>query len=411
MAAELCMPSLGADMDEGTVLEWKVAPGQAFAKGDVVLEVDTDKAAFEVEADHDGVMGAILVQPGTTVPVGTVLARLQGATEGKKSAPESRSGDHAQGEEQRPGHRPRISPRARKRARELGVDIGAIGRGTGVDGSIDVADVEAAAIAPPESRAGGRSHQEREESRAGGRSHQEGEESQSGDRSRGQGAGTRQARLRSVIAAAMSRSKREIPHYYLGHTFDLEPALAWLERENRERPITQRILPNVLLLKAIADGLDTVPELNGYWIDGAFQQQEAVHLGVAIALRGGGVIAPALHDMQDKPLDQVMAELSDLVRRARAGKLRHREMTDGTITATSLGDRGTDTVLGVIFPPQVALVGFGTVAVRPWVVDGQTLPRRVVTATLSADHRASDGHRGALFLRAVADRLQEPETL
>ncbi len=351
--------------------------------------------------------------------VGTVLALLQGgggATGRESSAGRSQPAEPAPpsapsrpmvsppaaASAQRshglpPGHRPRISPRARKRARELGVDIAAIPGGSGVDGSIDVADVEAAAAAtapavtkpaeaapaPPASAPAAAAAEP----------------------------ASRQARLRSVIAAAMSRSKREIPHYYLEHTFDLDPALGWLEQANRERPITERILPNVLLLKAMADALDTVPELNGFWIDGSFQQQEAVHLGVAISLRGGGVLAPALHDVQDKPLDQLMVELSDLVRRARAGKLRHREMTDGTITVTSLGDRGTDTVLGVIFPPQVALVGFGTVAVRPWVVDGDVVPRRVVTATLSADHRASDGHRGALFLRALADRLQEPETL
>jgi pyruvate dehydrogenase E2 component (dihydrolipoamide acetyltransferase) len=136
-----------------------------------------------------------------------------------------------------------------------------------------------------------------------------------------------------------------------------------------------------------------------------------VHAGVAISLRGGGLVAPAIHDVGDKPLAQLMRELADLVKRARAGSLRSSEMSDPTITVTNLGDQGAQTVFGVIYPPQVALVGFGSVVARPWVQDGEVRALPVVNATLAADHRASDGHRGALFLVELREVLQRPQSL
>jgi pyruvate dehydrogenase E2 component (dihydrolipoamide acetyltransferase) len=209
----------------------------------------------------------------------------------------------------------------------------------------------------------------------------------------------------------MSRSKREIPHYYLSTTIDLGHAMAWLAEENGARPVAERLVPAALLLKAVARSLRAYPELNGWWRDGGFVPSGAVHAGVAVALRGGGVIAPALHDVEGRSLDDVMRGLRDLVTRVRGGGLRSSELADATITVTALGDRGVDAVFPVIFPPQVAIVGFGTVVERPWVVTGQVVPRPVVTATLAGDHRVSDGHRGALFLDAVAAALQRPEEL
>jgi pyruvate dehydrogenase E2 component (dihydrolipoamide acetyltransferase) len=144
---------------------------------------------------------------------------------------------------------------------------------------------------------------------------------------------------------------------------------------------------------------------------GAFESVPAAHVGVAIALRQGGLVAPALLDVANKPLDQLMRELADLVRRARAGSLRSSEMGDATITVTNLGEQGVEMVSGVIYPPQVALVGFGRLTDRPWVRDGGLCAMPVVTATLAADHRVSDGHRGALFLAAIRDLLQNPSAL
>jgi pyruvate dehydrogenase E2 component (dihydrolipoamide acetyltransferase) len=217
--------------------------------------------------------------------------------------------------------------------------------------------------------------------------------------------------MRQAIAAAMARSKREIPHYYLDTVIDMSAALDWLEATNKTRPVTERLLHGALLLKAVALALRKVPELNGYWVDGGHRPSGAIHVGWAISLRSGGLVAPAIHHVDQKPVSQVMAELRGLVERARSGGLRSSELADSTITVTSLGEQAPDGVFGVIYPPQVALVGFGGIKPRPLVVDGAVVPRRTVRASLSADHRGSDGHRGALFLTALERLLQNPEAL
>jgi pyruvate dehydrogenase E2 component (dihydrolipoamide acetyltransferase) len=280
----------------------------------------------------------------------------------------------------------RVSPLARKLAATLGIDPTAL-RGTGAGGAVTREDVERAAA----------------------------------DRRPGAGPAPAPAaparprldvvRMRQAIAAAMARSKREIPHYYVAHTIDVHRTLAWLTDENVRRPVPERLLYGVLLLKAVALALREVPELNGMWRGDHVEPSAAVHVGVAISLRGGGLIAPALHDVDSQPLGALMSALRDLVRRARGGGLRSSELSDATITVTSLGEQGVESVLGIVYPPQVAIVGFGRIVERPWVVDGAIQPRSVVTATLSADHRVSDGHRGSLFLGAVDRLLQSPERL
>jgi pyruvate dehydrogenase E2 component (dihydrolipoamide acetyltransferase) len=217
--------------------------------------------------------------------------------------------------------------------------------------------------------------------------------------------------MRRAIAAAMARSNREIPHYYLETHVDVSRTLRWLEQENLRRAVRDRLLPAVLLLKAVARALQEVPELNGYWIDDRLLPQEGIHVGFAIALRQGGLVTPAIHHVDLLSLDDLMAALSDLIRRTRSGHLRSSEMTDATITVTNLGDLGVELVHGVIYPPQVALVGFGRIVERPWAENGMLGIRPVLTATLAGDHRATDGRRGAQFLDALTKHLQEPETL
>jgi pyruvate dehydrogenase E2 component (dihydrolipoamide acetyltransferase) len=224
-------------------------------------------------------------------------------------------------------------------------------------------------------------------------------------------AAARQLRMREAIATAMARSKREIPHYYLACTIDMERALAWLTERNAGRAVTERLIYAVLLIKAAALALREVPELNGFWVDNRARQSEAIHAGIAISLRGGGLVAPALHDTDKMSLDELMRGFQDLVKRARAGSLKSSEVTDPTVTITSLGERGVEAVFGIITPPQLALVGFGTPLARPWVVEGKVVPRTLLTATLSGDHRATDGHRGALYLAALERLLQQPEAL
>lgn len=388
------MPSLGADMAEGTLLEWKVAIGDKVVRGDVVGLVETQKATMEIESFVEGVVDTLLVEPGAKVPVGTVLARLHGVGEQAiQSAPTPALRERVTPSPatepptllvaQVPGERVRSSPAARKRARELGVELGAL-HGTGPHGAIVLRDVEEA---PPPSQPPSPTLPQRRP------------------------AAPKASPMRDAIAAAMSRSKREIPHYYLSHTISLKQAIAWLTESNVHRTIRDRVLPGALLLRAVAVALWDFPELNGFWIDGAFVPSEEVHLGTAVALRTGGLMAPAILDADNKSLDEIMQTLHDLVTRARAGRLRSSELTSATITVTSLGDRGCEAVFPVINPPQVAIVGFGAIVTRPWVEGSAIVPHPTVIATLAADHRVSDGHRGGLFLATLERLLQEPHKL
>jgi pyruvate dehydrogenase E2 component (dihydrolipoamide acetyltransferase) len=367
------MPALGADMEAGTLIEWLKRPGDRLERGDIIAVVDTQKGAIEIEVFEDGVLDRTVVSPGAKVPVGTLLALIRGEAEPEVPAP----GPPAAAA---PSTRARVSPMARKLAADLGVDLAAV-TGTGGREAITAADVERAAAAgttPPAAPAA---------------------------------AVGRGAAMRAAIAAAMARSKREIPHYYLSTTIDMSAALAWLRAENEQRPMTERLLLVVLLIKAVALALRDVPELNGHWIDGAFRPGAGIHVGSAISLRGGGLVAPAVHDADRAGLATLMRTLQDLVARARAGSLRSSELADPTITMTNLGEQGVESTFGIIYPPQVALVGFGRISERPWIDSGRVEARPLLTATLSADHRASDGHRGGVFLASVNKLLQAPERL
>jgi pyruvate dehydrogenase E2 component (dihydrolipoamide acetyltransferase) len=397
--AEFLMPRLGADMTAGKVVKWLKQPGDRVRRGDVIAIVETDKANVDVESFIAGVLEKILVEPGDErLPVGTPLAliRAEGAAAlGPAPVPPEAIAPAAVPVTAAPaalapaaaaGERARVSPAARKRALELRLDPAKL-TGTGPEGRVTLADVERAAQAAqaaPAARA---------------------------EPSPADAAAARQLRMREAIATSMARSKREIPHYYLACTIDMGRALAWLAERNAGRAVTERLLYAVLLIKATALALREVPELNGFWIDNRAQQSEAIHAGIAISLRGGGLVAPALHNADQQSLDDLMRGFQDLVKRARAWSLRSSEMADPTVTITSLGERGVESVFGIITPPQLALVGFGTPLERPWVIDGQVVPRPLLTATLSGDHRATDGHRGALFLAAVDRLLQQPEAL
>jgi pyruvate dehydrogenase E2 component (dihydrolipoamide acetyltransferase) len=393
---EFKLPSLGADMDKGKLLEWRVKPGDTVKRGDIVAVVDTSKVAVDVEIWRDGTVYELIAQPGVSIPVGTVMATLLAPGESPEAAEAERRARPAASAapiaapvpaEAAPaaavpiaaaaGERRRVSPVARRRAAELGIDPETVA-GTGPHGSVTLEDVEQAAAAakaapvPPTEK---------------------------------------QAEMRRAIAAAMGRSKREIPHYYLAEQVPLQAATNWLAVENAKRSLTERLLMAALLLKVVALACGKYPDMNGFFREGRFEPGASVHVGVAVSLRQGGLIAPAVHDVQKKSLTQLMQDLTDLVKRTRAGSLRSSEMSDPTITVTNLGDQGVDAVYGVIYPPQVALVGFGRVEERPCVIDGGLRIIPAVTASLAADHRVSDGHRGALFLAEIRRLLQQPETL
>jgi pyruvate dehydrogenase E2 component (dihydrolipoamide acetyltransferase) len=393
--AEFVMPQLGADMSAGKLLSWRKKVGDPVQRGDIIADVETDKADIEVEVFATGVIEKLLIQPGEKVPVGTVLAIIR--EEGKPTepaAPEIKEPAPAAPSPVEPSLPPpavsmppaaeeagriRISPAARKLAAELGINPASLA-GTGPGGRISMEDVQRAAqsrVAQPLPET----------------------------------ALDRQGRMRQAIAAAMARSKREIPHYYLSTTIDMGRPLAWLTQENLKRSVEDRLVYGVLLLKAVALALRRVPELNSIWVEGKAVRCGDIHVGAAIFLRGGGLVAPALHHTDRQSLDDLMKAFRDLVQRARSGSLRSSELSDPTITVTSLGEQGVEEVFGIIYPPQVALVGFGKIVERPWSVEGQIVSRPVIKATLSADHRVSDGHRGGLFVAAVDQLLQEPEKL
>ena len=422
---EFCMPSLGADMEKGILVEWKVKPGDRVKRGDIIADVETEKGVIEVEVFVNGVVEQLLVKPGEAVPVGAVMAIIRAdIPSGKEDALSTEAESHVEKNDEKessldqppkPGptykacsiekhrethplehpseakplvsdgeNRLKISPSARKLAAELVIDLTTV-HGTGPEGAINRGDIEEAAQIKKESK------KKTKKAPAPPTEFQD--------------------KMRQAIAAAMARSNKDIPHYYLETRIDMSHALHWLEMENRKRSIKERLLPAVLMIKAVALALGDVPELNGYWIDNRHQPREGVHIGFAISLRQGGLIAPAIHDADLKSLDELMEGLRDLIIRTRAGRLRSSEMTDATITMTNLGDLGVETVYGVIYPPQLALVGFGKIMEQPWAENGMLGIRKVMKATLAGDHRATDGRRGAQFLDALNRYLQEADKL
>ncbi|EID52772.1 dihydrolipoamide acetyltransferase family protein [Saccharomonospora xinjiangensis] len=500
------MPSLGADMDDGTVLEWLVAPGDVVRKGDIVAVVDTSKSAVDVECFDSGTIERLLVPVGRTVPVGTPLAMIGTGEPGGK-APAREEPERAEAPAppptpvppptpaappapaappvpppapepsptpttgsapapapppppptpkpqptpapappsaptppptpsprtppsapptQAPAAKVPASPPVRAYAKRAGVDLADV-RGTGRGGAITRADIDRTAPArPPQPGTGARiSPYARRLAREKnidlatvpgpvihGRDVQAAESATAEGEPAGKAPAERapRAAAREAIAALMSRSKKEIPHYYLATTIDLGTALDWLHERNRHAGVDDRIIPAALLFKATSRAASAVPALNGHWIEGRFRPSTVVRLGVAVSLRGGGLLVPGIDDPGARPLDEVMRMLTDVVARARGGRLRSSDLEPASLTVTNLGE-GAESVQGVIYPPQVALVGFGAIVRRPWAVGDLLGVRPVVTATLAADHRASDGATGARFLDTLDHLLQRPEDL
>jgi pyruvate dehydrogenase E2 component (dihydrolipoamide acetyltransferase) len=446
-------------MDEATILEWKVRPGDALVPGEVIVVIDTEKSEMDVEAIRPGVLTEIVVAEGHTVPVGTVLARYDeparaparpaagdgearpgpgavpappggpgpvpaGGDEPLTPAPPREpaytapgAGPPIPGPAPRepvirepaytapaagpppPGPAPRepvtshvavaeapararsqvaASPLARRLALERQLDLAAL-TGTGPGGAVIARDVERGSAGGPLGA--------------------------------GRAAADRASGMRRAIAALMARSKREVPHYYLDDDIDLGPSLARLRRLNEALPVADRLVPAALLLRATAQAAAATPELNGHLLPDGFAPADRVNLGVAVSLRSGGLVAPAIMAADRLSLGELMAALVELVARARSGRLKPAELAEATITVTNLGDHGVRTVHPVIVPPQVAMVGFGRISERAVVVDGEVRAAPVVTASLAADHRVSDGMGGARFLTRIGRHLADLDTL
>ncbi|MGB8314217.1 MAG: dihydrolipoamide acetyltransferase family protein [Aestuariivirga sp.] len=382
------MPSLGADMDEGKLVEWLKKPGDRLARGDIIAVVETQKGAIEIEVFHDGLLEQVHVKPGAKVPVGELLATIRTEHEPAVPAP---SGQPVQVqptpvqpaapppliEAVRPEpHKFKITPAARLRAKELGLDLSSLAAGP--DAVIGLREVEMQVAAKP---------------------------------SRTTGAGINLDEMRKAIAAAMARSKREIPHYYVSSEIDMTATMTWLAAENLKRPVPDRILTAAPVIKACAMALRQVPELNGHFTDNRFDRMTEINMGIGVALRGGGLIAPALPLADTLTLSEIMQRLGDLVARVRGGRLRSSELTSATVTLSNLGDESADMVLPVIYPPQVAIIGLGQVSERPWAVDGTMALRKLAMFSVAGDHRANDGRSAVRFLRRLGQLLQRPEEL
>lgn len=388
---EFRMPSLGADMDAGTLVEWLKKPGDPVQHGDIIAVVETQKGAIEIEVFDDGVLEEILTQPGEKVPVGHVIAKIRGIGEppgkavpsvGAPPPQPTPAPSVAMPKEARPqpsvaGPAVHISatPAARHRAAELGIDLGKVEPGP--DGIIGLDQVEAARRPQAERKPAGISFEE----------------------------------MRKAIAAAMAKSHREIPHYYVTSTIDVSPLMGWLEAENEHRALPARLLYAVPLIRALALALAETPELNGHYIDGRFLPAAHINMGIAVAMRGGGLIAPAISGVETLTMDTIMDKLRDLVGRVRSGRLRSSELSEGTVTFSNLGEATADEVLPIIYPPQVAIIGCGKIAERPWVSEGSIVVRRTLTVSVAGDHRVSDGRRAARFLSRFEELLKSPEAL
>ncbi len=352
------MPSLGADMESAVLMQWHVKEGDHVTKGQVVAEVETSKGVIEIEIFEEGIIEKILVNEETECTVGTPLAiiRTEGEIPITQDVPQSQ--------------RIKASPAARKKAKELGIELADLASDTG---GVALAQVEAT--------------------------------SKQLDNS------PQTSAMRQAIARAMSRSNAEIPHYYLTTSINMTPALLWLETLNAARGIKERILPAALLIRAVVLSLKTVPELNGFWENDAPKIMTEINPAIAIALRKEGLITPALLAADTMGLDETMHQLDDLITRTRSGKLRNTEITEQTITITNLGDLGVESVYGIIYPPQIALVGLGRIMDTPWAEGDALCVRKVMQATLAGDHRATDGRTGAKFLKKLNDLLQHPQEL
>lgn len=392
---DFVMPSLGADMNEGTLREWRVKPGDKVKSGDIIAEVETQKGLIEIEVFNEGTIEKLLIEVGKKVPVGTVIAHIipELETEAiekpipvidvakeKKVEIEKVSIVEKKVESKKIDHI-RASPLAKKIAEENGIDISLI-KGTGEENAITKEDVEKVIS---ERKLPSSVNNLKESS-------------------------TPIENIRMAIAAAMSRSNQEIPHYYLETKIDMSASLAMLAETNNKLPVSERLLIAVFLIKAVTKAIEEVPDINAWWVNG-LQPKKDIHVAFVVSLRTGGIMVPTILDTGKKPLTELMKSLNDVIPRARAMKLRSSEINEATITITSLGDIGVETIYGIIYPPQVAIIGFGIIKEQAWVVNNKVEVRPILSATLAADHRATDGIIGSKFLMALKKYLEKPELL
>lgn len=358
MNYDLPMPSLGADMDEGKLVSWKIKVGDEVKKNQTIAEVETTKSVVDIESFREGVVTSILGKVGDVIQVGRPIAVLEV------------KGDEILDVKEKVAPRSRISPAARKMAEENHIDLSLI-KGSGPEGEITLKDVELKLEPKTEKTFQG-------------------------------------INLRQTIGIVMSRSKKEIPHYYLKKRMHLDSLMGWLDEKNKMLDPSERLLMPALLMRAVVLSLKKFPEMNGYYKEDRFVSEEHINLGIVFSVKGG-VMVPAILEAQNLSMKEFNSAVQNIAVRTKEGGLKNRELSDGTITVTNVGDLGSDEVYGIIFPPQVAIVGFGRIR-KEAIIDHQNQLQAgfVVDITLSADHRVSDGLLGARFLNEIDKILNKP---
>ncbi|MAZ60239.1 MAG: hypothetical protein CL753_07250 [Chloroflexi bacterium] len=405
MATNIVMPQMGYDMREGTVVKWYKGEGEEVARGEVIADIETDKATVEFEAYTSGVLRRIIADEGVSIPVGELIAVIAGADEVLDEIPTSSTDDPEDavtpvattsqkqndiGETTAPvppqDTRLRASPIARRLAQEKNIDL-AVVTGTGPGGRITEQDV--LEFVSPVATSG---QQPNIPSSVG-----------SGDK-------VELSRMRQVIAKVTSDSKREAPHFYVTAEIDMGKAMEFRRDINDSFPADNRVSVNDMVLKASSIVLEQYPKFNGSFQENYLQLNSSINIGMAIALEAG-LIVPGINDCGNKSLRQIAAASKDLIDRANNGTLRNEEYSGTTFSVSNLGMFDVDSFAAIIFPPHAAVLAVGTVRQQPVVKDGQIAVGQVMKATLSTDHRVADGAEAAQFLVEIKKLLETPVSL
>jgi pyruvate dehydrogenase E2 component (dihydrolipoyllysine-residue acetyltransferase) len=434
MPIEITMPRLSDTMEEGTLIKWRVKVGDQVESGDVLADVETDKATMELQAYDDGMVAKLAVEEGGTTPVGKLIlvlaekgesledaAAAAGDGEATPSKPAKSQAEKPREKEEaveaddaavkssasasKGADRVRVSPLAAKLADERGLGLSRI-EGTGPGGRIIKRDVLAAAGeggAKPQAAA-------KVESSA-----------------KPQAAAAPAAKLtledrtisvtsmRKTIARRLVESKTTIPHFTVTVAVNMEPLLALRQTLNAQLEAQGlKLSVNDFIVRAAALALLQHPMVNASWTDSGIRLHGTVNMGVAVALpeeKGGGLVVPVVRDAQNKGLRQVNAETKQLADKARGAGLSPQDMADGTFTISNLGMFGVDHFEAIINPPQAAILAVGAAMAKPVVRDGQIVAGQEMTCTLSCDHRVVDGAIGAQYLATLKELLENPAAM
>lgn len=427
MADIVSMPKLGFDMAEGTLVRWVILEGEAVSKGAVLAEIETDKATVEVESTHDGVIARHLVAEGDIVPVNSPIAVI--GAEGEEIDLEALLGEAAVEEtpsaaEEEPtaaeatapvgqvtvsvseaevapsgSHLPdgvRASPLARRMAQEHDLDLKLI-QGSGDGGRIVKRDIEVYLKEPPPEVAPAPEPAPKAApapvfSPVGPPPADE---------------VVTLNRLRAAIGRRMTEVKQQVPHFYLTREYDMAAVMALRAQINAMLSEGEKTSVNDYILKAVALTLRQYPNLNASFDGEQIIHRGAVNVGVAVAVEGG-LLTVVNHDTDRKAIRQIAAEVKEMVGRARAGKVRPEDIEGSTFSVSNLGMYEIDHFIAIINPPEAAILAIGAVREVPVVQEGQIVPGLRMKATISVDHRVSDGAEAALFMQALASYFEEP---